>query len=168
MAQGWDEATARLAKEGQGEDEAAAGALAEVCERAQRLGERFFPNDVAFPGAHVAQRLEQTASGLWPERGATVDDADAVPSAMLHVSFSPLPAPLEARIFNQPAFSTNQQFFGVSPSGSPQFQPTSIFNQPAILWCQLYSTASVLVQQCFKLLDKHMSVSPGYPPAKEP
>ncbi len=89
-AQGWDEAVARLAGEGRPEGEAAAGALAEVCHRAQVLGERIFPNDVAFPGAHVAQRLEQTASGLWPERGAAVDDSDAVPSAMLHVGFHQL------------------------------------------------------------------------------
>ncbi|CAL8471349.1 g10891 [Coccomyxa elongata] len=81
LRQGWDEAAARLAE--QPEEEAAAGALAAVAERAQRLGERFFPNDVAFPGAHVALRLEQTACGLWPERGPAVADADAVPSAML-------------------------------------------------------------------------------------
>lgn len=85
--QGWDEAAARLAE--QPEEEEAAVALAAVAERAQRLGERFFPNDVAFPGAHVALRLEQTACGLWPERGPAVADADAVPSAMLTVRSRP-------------------------------------------------------------------------------
>lgn len=85
--QGWDLAHQQLTEEGQSSEQVAAGCLQEMCERAQTLGERFFPNDVAFPGSQVAQRLEQTAAGLWPEAGPAVDDVDIVPSTMLKVSF---------------------------------------------------------------------------------
>ena len=39
----------------------------------------------AFPTAHIAQRLEQTAAGLWPEQAPAVADEDAVPAALLKV-----------------------------------------------------------------------------------
>jgi hypothetical protein len=65
----------------------------------QALGEHFFPNDVAFPGAHVAQRLEQTAAGLWPEAGPAVDDVEAVPATMLKV---------RARMDSNDAFQNNK------------------------------------------------------------
>ena len=39
----------------------------------------------AFPSAHIAQRLEQTAAGLWPEQAPAVDDDDAVSSTLLKV-----------------------------------------------------------------------------------
>ena len=40
---------------------------------------------VMFPAAHVTQRMEQTAAGLWPERGPAVEDTDTVPNTLLKV-----------------------------------------------------------------------------------
>ena len=46
------------------------------------------PVQVMFPAAHVTQRMEQTAAGLWPERGPAVEDTDTVPNTLLKVSTS--------------------------------------------------------------------------------
>ena len=47
--QGWDWAHQGAASERRTEQEAAAGALAEMCQRAQDLGERFYPNEARAP-----------------------------------------------------------------------------------------------------------------------
>ena len=47
--QGWDRAHQSAASERRTEQEAAAGALAEMCQRAQDLGERFYPNEARAP-----------------------------------------------------------------------------------------------------------------------
>jgi hypothetical protein len=44
--QGWDEAHKAAAAKGSGDAEAASACLAEVCSRAQELGEHFYPNEV--------------------------------------------------------------------------------------------------------------------------
>ena len=48
--QGWDRAHQSADSERRTEQEAAAGALAEMCQRAQDLGERFYPNEARAPG----------------------------------------------------------------------------------------------------------------------
>ena len=49
--QGWDRAHQSGASERRTEQEAAAGALAEMCQRAQDLGERFYPNEARAPAS---------------------------------------------------------------------------------------------------------------------
>ena len=41
---------------------------------------------VVFPAAHVCQRLEQAAAGLWPEAGSMAPDEGSVQETMLRVS----------------------------------------------------------------------------------
>ncbi len=41
---------------------------------------------VVFPAAHVCQRLEQAAAGLWPEAGSLAPDEGSVQETMLRVS----------------------------------------------------------------------------------
>ena len=41
---------------------------------------------VMFPAAHVCQRLEQAAAGLWPEAGPTAADEGTVQETLLKVS----------------------------------------------------------------------------------
>ena len=51
--QGWDQAHQSAASERRTEQEAAAGALAEMCQRVQDLGERFYPNEVYSPNLSI-------------------------------------------------------------------------------------------------------------------
>ena len=62
--QGWDAA----------KSQGSAGQLGECCLRATTLGEQLYPNDTAFPLAHVALRLEQVAAGQWPEAATPAAD----------------------------------------------------------------------------------------------
>ena len=41
---------------------------------------------VVFPAAHVCQRLEQAAAGLWPETGPMAAEEGTVQDALLRVS----------------------------------------------------------------------------------
>jgi len=41
---------------------------------------------VVFPAAHVCQRLEQAAAGMWPEAGPMATDEDIVQDTLLQVS----------------------------------------------------------------------------------
>ena len=41
---------------------------------------------VVFPAAHVCQRLEQAAAGMWPEAGPMATDEDVVQDTLLQVS----------------------------------------------------------------------------------
>ena len=61
-----------------------AAALEAACAQVARLGAAFFPNEGAFPLAHVALRLEQMSAGLWPDaaEGPAADDPARVARAM--------------------------------------------------------------------------------------
>ncbi|KAK9806121.1 hypothetical protein WJX72_002210 [[Myrmecia] bisecta] len=73
LRQGWDE-QAEAGQEAQ---------LAECAARVEGLGQRFYPNDVAFPAAHVALRLEQVAAGQWPERAQPLPAVERVAAVLL-------------------------------------------------------------------------------------
>ena len=74
--QGWDLAHQQAAADRQTEEEAAAAALAEMCQRAQDLGERFYPNE-----AGLSPRLHWHATCR--KRPCHAHSADPARTAML-------------------------------------------------------------------------------------
>ena len=54
LVQGWDQAHQQAAAEGKAKQEVTAAGLAEMCQRAQDLGQRFYPNEV-MPSPHPLQ-----------------------------------------------------------------------------------------------------------------
>ena len=67
--QGWDQAQQDAAADKRSEHEAAAATLAEMCQRVQGLGERFYPNEASVSAAAISASCCASLQCTWSNRG---------------------------------------------------------------------------------------------------